>query len=331
MASKLSISVITPSFNQGSFLEETIQSVAAQNYPLLEHLVIDGGSSDQSVQILQKYNVQLTYWVSEPDRGQSHAINKGLQRATGQIVMWLNSDDVLLPGALARISEIFSAQPGVDFIHGKSVLFGDVSKELTLGEGLSEMESRYLATIPFPQPSSFFRKSLSDMLGPLNEELDYGMDYEYLVRAVLTGTKPFAVNEFFSKYRLHANSKTKDKIQFSIEWSGVFSKMLRSVGNADDLIQQMQAAGVYHEGDDRFPVTFFPDKITLQQALLFHLQTQANYYYSALDFNKTRPILQTIRRISPDFYRSQKLQTLNFKSRYLPKPLITLLRNLTRL
>ena len=106
------ISVITPSFNQGRFIEETIVSGLDQGYPNLEYLIVDGGSRDGTVDTIRKYERHLAYWVSEPDRGQSHAINKGFQRATGEIVTWLNSDDLLMPGSLSRIAGLFSRRDG---------------------------------------------------------------------------------------------------------------------------------------------------------------------------------------------------------------------------
>src|SRR5579862_8824120 len=102
------ITVVTPSFQQGRFLEETIRSVLGQGYPNLDYIVIDGGSTDQSVEIIQKYAAQLSYWVSEPDHGQANAVNKGFQRSTGEILGWLNSDDLLLPGALFTIGRAFA-------------------------------------------------------------------------------------------------------------------------------------------------------------------------------------------------------------------------------
>src|SRR5687768_8040118 len=105
------ITVVTPSYNQGGYLEETIRSVLRQGYPRLEYIIIDGGSSDNSVEIIQKYSNQLAYWVSEKDQGQANAINKGFARATGEIMGWVNSDDLLLPGALHRIGLAYQQNP----------------------------------------------------------------------------------------------------------------------------------------------------------------------------------------------------------------------------
>src|SRR5690606_28750520 len=118
------ISIITPSYNQSNFLEETILSVINQNYPNLEFFVIDGGSTDHSVEIIKQYENKIDFWVSEKDNGQSHAINKGFKRATGTIITWLNSDDVLTPGILHKIAEKFSQLPDdVGLIYGGTTLF----------------------------------------------------------------------------------------------------------------------------------------------------------------------------------------------------------------
>src|SRR6056297_3391010 len=105
------ISIVTPSFNQGKFLEKTIKSVIDQNYPHLEYIIIDGGSTDSSLNIIKKYEKHLDYWISEPDRGQSHAINKGLNYCSGQIFNWINSDDYLEPGALFKVAEAWNQEP----------------------------------------------------------------------------------------------------------------------------------------------------------------------------------------------------------------------------
>ncbi|NVO00781.1 MAG: glycosyltransferase, partial [Geobacteraceae bacterium] len=124
------ITIVTPSYNQGRFLEKTILSVLDQGYPNLEYIVIDGGSTDESVEIIKKYADRLTYWVSEPDRGQSHAINKGFERATGEIFGWLNSDDWYHPGALQAVAEAFAANPDVGAVVGAGEMVDEEGKQL---------------------------------------------------------------------------------------------------------------------------------------------------------------------------------------------------------
>ena len=116
------ISVVTPSFNQGQFIEETIRSVLLQGYPNLEYIIIDGGSTDNTLEVIRKYEPWLTYWVSEPDRGQSHAINKGIGKAMGEILFWLNSDDLVLPSVFFRIAKMFRIHLDVLLIDRKSVV-----------------------------------------------------------------------------------------------------------------------------------------------------------------------------------------------------------------
>lgn len=175
------ISIVTPSYNQGKYLERTLLSVLDQGYPNLEYLVIDGGSTDESVAIIKRYANRLSFWVSEPDRGQSHAINKGFQRCTGQILTWLNSDDYLMPGALQAVAEAYRADPDVgawvggclritEGQHDDWVVPGDVLDLKTLGEAWSENF--------FGQPSCFFGASVWESCGPLDEDLHYSMDLD---------------------------------------------------------------------------------------------------------------------------------------------------------
>ena len=114
------ISIVTPSFNQAQFLEETILSVINQNYPNLEYIIIDGGSTDGSVDIIKKYEKHLTYWVSEPDNGHGHALNKGFSTTTGEIMAWINSDDKYYPSTFATVAEIFNKFSDINWIHGKN-------------------------------------------------------------------------------------------------------------------------------------------------------------------------------------------------------------------
>lgn len=205
------ITVVTPSFEQGHFLQETIESVLEQEYPNLEYIIIDGGSRDDSVSIIQKYQKDVAFWVSEPDKGQTDAINKGLARATGEIVTWLNSDDLHFPDTLATISRAFQHEPEAD------VIYGDYSLITRRG---TEFLRRY--EIPFHfnlmlygvnfigQPSAFFRRSLLERFGYLDPSYHYAMDHEFWLRVASRGASFRHIKHFLSKYRYHSDSKTVD-------------------------------------------------------------------------------------------------------------------------
>jgi glycosyltransferase involved in cell wall biosynthesis len=156
----LKISVVIPSYNQGKFLESTILSVINQNYPSLELFLIDGGSTDNSVEIIKKYEKHFNYWVSEKDNGQSDAINKGFKLATGDIITWLCSDDLYTDNSLNKVNEVFlEADNNVAVIHGNSEIFRD-DKVLFFDKGYGNWSNeRQMAGMTFPQPSSFIRRS----------------------------------------------------------------------------------------------------------------------------------------------------------------------------
>ena len=178
------ISIVTPSFNQGQFLEQTINSVLDQGYSNLEYFVIDGGSTDNSVDVIRKYEKHLTWWTSEKDRGQSHAINKGLLRATGEIFNWINSDDYYEPGALQHVAEAFE-DPNIHMACFRANVFG---LQTRISRGTDIFENNLAKTIAYTridQPETFFRKSAVDKMGLLNEGLHYCMDKEWLLRYLM--------------------------------------------------------------------------------------------------------------------------------------------------
>lgn len=179
------ISVVTPSYNQGEFLEQTIRSVLLQGYPDLEYIIIDGGSSDNSVEIIEKYAQHLTYWVSEPDRGQSHAINKGFERSTGNIMCWLNSDDYYLPETLMTVAENLATGTGNYAVVGHCVqVFADGRPSISC-EGRYENLQRLLQFwkgYQMHQSSIFWRREVFDKIGFLDENQHYIMDFDYWVR-----------------------------------------------------------------------------------------------------------------------------------------------------
>ncbi len=210
------ITLITPSFNQGRFIERTLRSIHAQGYPNLEHLVIDGASTDETGDVLKKYAHYLSYWVSEPDRGQTHAINKGLTRATGEIVNWINSDDILFPGALFEVAKLWGeCKPTPPhLIMGGAVVVNVEGKVLNKGLPQLPDDARWALAywrVAIPQPSTFISRELFQRLGPLSEAMNFRMDWEFYLRAAVVLGKDLRISKterFLSEILYHPDCKS---------------------------------------------------------------------------------------------------------------------------
>lgn len=204
----LKVSIVTPSFNQGAYLEETIRSVLLQGYDDLEYIIIDGGSSDESVEIIRKYEPWLAYWVSEPDNGQSDAINKGFARATGQVMGWLNSDDVYAPGALHHVTRQFVADVECELVYGRGWYLDESSARTGACSWIRAYDRDLLLTFNFIlQPAAFWRRSLWERVGPLDASLNWAMDWEWLIRATRV-TAPCHLNHELAGWRITEGIKT---------------------------------------------------------------------------------------------------------------------------
>lgn len=204
------ISIITPSYNQGRFIEETISSVLGQNYGNLEFIIIDGGSTDNSVDIIRRYADRLAYWVSEKDRGQTHAINKGFERATGDVITWLNSDDLYCDGTLAKVGAYFAEHPDCMWLCG-NILFMDED-----GGGINRKRPLYSPFIlrygnaSVYQPNIFLRRTLLDEVGFPREDFHTIMDQEWFCR-VAERHAPHIIDQDFAKFRWHKDSKSSSQ------------------------------------------------------------------------------------------------------------------------
>ena len=204
------VSIVTPSYNQGRFIEETIRSVLLQGYPNLEYIVIDGGSTDNSAEIIKKYEKWLAYWISEPDRGQSHAINKGFEKATGLIYTWLNSDDYLLKDALKNVAKTYQVSPAAGAWCGGSLFVNEDGKKTGVRrpnrldvEGIAAWNEN-----SFGQPACFFSKRAWQQCGPLEEDLYYGMDFDLWIKIAKKFTFE-KVYEMLAIERVHKDAKTQ--------------------------------------------------------------------------------------------------------------------------
>jgi glycosyltransferase involved in cell wall biosynthesis len=206
------VSIVTPSYNQAQFLEQAILSVLHQDYPNIEYIIIDGGSTDGSVAIIRKYKKWLAYWVSEPDSGQAEAINKGWSRCTGQIIAYLNSDDYYLPAAMTKVVRAFELHPDVGVVVGQAQW---VSKEGTClqttdfrisGDETWNLFDLYNQT-SVPQPAAFVAKRVLDRIGFLDPSLHYGLDGDFFMRA--SGNfKTMALDHVLACMRVHERSKS---------------------------------------------------------------------------------------------------------------------------
>jgi glycosyltransferase involved in cell wall biosynthesis len=201
------LSIVTPSFNQAAFLEQTILSVLQQNYEALEFIIIDGGSTDGSLEIIRKYENQLAFWVSEKDRGQAHALNKGLERATGEIVAYLNSDDLYLPGAFASVVNYFREHPECDWLCGDTLMFGEEQDDVVVSAIVPKSAAHALSwAYNAPQPGMFWKRDL--LREGFDDRWRYCFDHELYVRLLLAGHECHHLPATLAAYRHHPNSKT---------------------------------------------------------------------------------------------------------------------------
>lgn len=204
------ISIVTPSFNQGDYIEKTIRSVLLQGYPNLEYIIIDGGSSDQSIGIIKKYESWINFWVSEQDRGQSHAINKGMEKATGELLNWLNSDDYLMPGALFSLAQGYLKDSTVGVIYGQGHIVnakGNVVYTPELKQATRDSLIDWCFGSNFMQPSSLISRKAWLDFGPLDENFHYTMDVDLYLK-ISEKYRFQMINEVLTTSLSHGAAKT---------------------------------------------------------------------------------------------------------------------------
>lgn len=211
------VSVVTPSYNQASFLETTIRSVLEQDYPAVEYFVMDGGSSDGSVEMIRKYGDRLSGWVSEKDRGQGDAINKGLARAKGEVVAWLNSDDYYLPHAISSAIQVFGENPDAAFVYGDMLAVDQDGKTLNLLRYKQYSLDDLLCFQIIGQPAVFFRREAYEVVGGLDVTFHYMLDHHLWIRMAQLGRAVY-VPQTWAAARFHPQAKNRNlATQFPLE------------------------------------------------------------------------------------------------------------------
>jgi glycosyltransferase involved in cell wall biosynthesis len=248
------ISLVVPSYNQGQFIEETLLSIFGQNYPNLEVLVMDGGSTDQTVEILRRYEDRLAFWRSQRDGGQAAAINEAFARCHGEVLCWLNSDDMYFPGTLLDVGQRMAGRLGSPhLIYGSTVNFRQDSKGLEANAHVTGPFDREQLTYtdPISQPSSFWTRALWEATGPLRAEYHCAFDWEWYIRA--SRQIDFErVERFYALYRWHAAQKTsggyakrREEILAVVReyaspyWSGLYEAMAEHCVKVNSLAEAL--------------------------------------------------------------------------------------------
>ena len=290
------ISIVTPSFNQGRYIEQTILSVLDQNYPNLDYIIIDGGSTDETVEIIKKYEQRLAYWISEPDKGQTDAINKGFAKCTGEIFNWINSDDYYEPGTFLKLAQLFSNDPSVNVVCGREWGFNDdhpTDKILHLGSIIGKNIFETIRIGIIDQPCTFFKKESINTFFPLDDSLRYVMDrqmwWSYLLKYgqddILTTL------EIFTNFRLHSKSKSIGEAdQFESEFDRLKLSLFRQLHAPVLLEKQLKEnVSLVHRN---WEIAILPEAYILGAFATWY----AERYYVKDELDKVSDLMQLVKK-----------------------------------
>lgn len=313
------ISIVTPSFNQGKFIEQTIRSVLLQNYPNLEYIIIDGGSTDETSDIINKYKPWIKYYVSEKDRGQTHAINKGIRKCEGEIFNWLNSDDYYNRSCFKFLAENFLDKE-TEVVSGKYRFFyEDGSKEKIIDLKMRNTLEESIALVAVNQPSTFFRMGIVKSLGELDERLNYLMDQDlwkkYLFKYGQEKIK--IINEVIVSFRFHTGSKTS-QFKFINEHMGIFYSIADKAGMIKhmELMKKIYGRDIISEYD--FRMIFSDNDLILAKKVINSLFLfNARSSYTEGNIKQLDLWLKTLESRWLNEKQKNDLRTLKVKSKLL--------------
>lgn len=265
------ISLITPSFNQGQFIEQTIDSVLSQNYTDLEYIIIDGGSTDNTVEIIKKYEKHLKYWVSEPDRGHCHAINKGLKHCSGDLFNWLNSDDYYEPKALFKVADAFKTDSSLHLVGGRErAFYSETNETESIFEGTKidgdVYELIYQGIID--QPTTFWKMDIIRQLGELPEELHFTMDSYWWTKYLLMHgvEKVKRIEDILTNFRLHSASKTvSNQHQFDINRFAIRLALAKKFNFNTHIIRYFESKTEIILSQELFKELAFSDELNIKK------------------------------------------------------------------
>jgi GT2 family glycosyltransferase len=242
------ISIVTPSYQQGRYLARTLYSVVSQNYPALEFVIEDGGSSDETLDVIRRFEPALSRWRSEPDDGQGDAINRGFRGTTGEIMAWLNADDLLLPGSLAFVASYFTAHPEVDVIYGNRVMIDEHDGQIGTWV-LPSHDDRVLGLADYvPQETLFWRRRIWEAAGGyVDPRFSYALDWDLLIRLRSAGAKMVRLPRFLAAFRVHAAQKTTaDSATGTIECDLIRRRLHGRSMTGREIFQEMKIYLVKH-------------------------------------------------------------------------------------
>ena len=268
------ISIITPSFNQAAYLERTIRSVIDQDYPNLEYIIIDGGSTDGSLEIIRKYADRLSFWCSEPDGGQSAALNKGFRQATGDVIGWLNSDDLYCLGTLAEVGRHFTEHPETDAFYGGIYIIDAEDRLLDAywAGPFGPFQASYIfhVGLNFHQQALFWRRGLMEKAGMIDEQLRFSMDRDFIIRMLMHGR--FAgMNGYLGAFRVHDEAKSSTILETSVaedrliraRYEGAFPRLVKNRALNYSLLRLLRLLNLLYDAPISYLACKFGKKLHL--------------------------------------------------------------------